>query len=98
GKQLTDFLDRPDRVLAALVDWQAVAVRAFMNEGDGGNGAASASEAITREAPRLQLFADRTNRAIATAAGVSLTLKSATPVLVPGTRTTFSIDLANTGM
>ena len=98
GKPLTDFLDRPDRVLAALVDWQAVAIRAYMNDADGGNGAAAASEAITQEAPRLQLFAARADQAIATAAGISLTLKSSTPVLVPGTRTTFSIDLANTGM
>jgi LmbE family N-acetylglucosaminyl deacetylase len=94
GKPLTAFLDRPDRVLAALVDWRAVAIRAFMNEADGANGAATALEDV----PRFYLFAARTDRAIATAAGVSLTIKSSAPVLVPGTRTIFSIELANTGI
>ena len=35
GKPLTEFLDRPDRVLGALVDWRAVAIRPLANDVNG---------------------------------------------------------------
>jgi LmbE family N-acetylglucosaminyl deacetylase len=97
NKPLTDFVDRPDRVLAALVDWRAMTGPRFIVKVDEPHDE-KALEAMRDQADRILAFAARANRAIATAAGVSLTLKSATPVLVPGTRTTFSIDLANTGI
>ncbi|HEV2828842.1 MAG TPA: PIG-L family deacetylase, partial [Pyrinomonadaceae bacterium] len=83
GKPLTEFLDRQDRVLAALVDWRASqAVPAAAVEGG----------------ERFRLFESRADRALAVAAGISLTLSSRAPVLVPGGQVTFSINLANTGI
>jgi LmbE family N-acetylglucosaminyl deacetylase len=83
GKPLTDFLDRQDRVLAALVDWRATA---------------TAPTTGVTDTERLQLFESRMDRALAVAAGVSLHLSSPTPVLVPGTPATFSVILANAGI
>lgn len=83
GKPLTSFLDRPDRVLAALVDWRA---------------SQSAPESPVADADRLHLFEVRANRALAVASGVSLTLSSRGPALVPGHPTTVSISIANAGM
>jgi hypothetical protein len=84
GRPLTEFIDRPDRVLAALVDWRA-------------------SKSLTDQSPvddpsRYRLFETRADQALAVASGVSLTLTSSAPVLVPGVKTTFSIDVANSGM
>ena len=83
GKPLTDFLDRPDRVLAALVDWRA---------------SQSAPESPVADADRFRLFEARANRALAVAAGVSMALSSRAPVQVPGRPTAFSINLANAGI
>jgi LmbE family N-acetylglucosaminyl deacetylase len=83
GKPLTEFLDRQDRVLAALVDWRA----------------SRTSPAIPiKDADRFRLFEARVDRALAVAAGISLTLSSRASVLVPGSQTTFSINLANAGI
>jgi LmbE family N-acetylglucosaminyl deacetylase len=83
GRPLTDFLDRPDRVLAALVDWRA----------------SQAVPASPVEDPnRFRLFESRASRALAVASGISLKLSSRAPVLVPGVSTTFSIDIANPGV
>ena len=97
GKPLTDFLDRPDRVLAALVDWRAVARRSFSHTIDGVSGPQTAFEQAIGD-PRYNLFEARANHALAVASGVSLTLTSNTPVLVPGVPTTFSINIANPGI
>ncbi len=83
GKPLTDFIDRPDRVLAALVDWRA---------------SQAVPESPVADIDRFRLFESRANRALAVASGVSLTLSSRTPVLVPGIPITFSINIANPGM
>ncbi|MGH9930449.1 MAG: PIG-L deacetylase family protein [Pyrinomonadaceae bacterium] len=83
GKPLTDFLDRPDRVLAALVDWRA---------------SQAAPESPVKDSDRLRLFEARANHALAVASGVTLTLSSSTPVLVPGVATAFSIVVANPGI
>ena len=83
GKPLTDFLDRPDRVLAALVDWRA---------------SQTAADAPSIDLDRFHLFETRVNRALAVASGVSLTLTSRAAALVPGNPTTFSINIANAGM
>jgi len=83
GRPLTDFVDRPDRVLAALVDWRA---------------SQPLPPSPAEDPDRFRLFESRSNRALAIASGVSLTLNSRAAVLVPGTSTTFSIDIANAGM
>ena len=46
-------LDRPDRVLGALVDWRAVAIRALANDVNG---------IAPEDAARLHLFEARANR------------------------------------
>jgi LmbE family N-acetylglucosaminyl deacetylase len=83
GKPLIDFLDRQDRVLAALVDWRA---------------SATPPAAAVTDVERMKLFESRMDRALAAAAGVSLHLSSVSPVLVPGRPTTFSVILANAGI
>ncbi|MCA1574050.1 MAG: PIG-L family deacetylase, partial [Acidobacteria bacterium] len=82
GRPLTEFVDRPDRVLAALVDWRA---------------SQTPEPSPAKDSDRLHLFESRANRALAIASGVSLTLSSRAPVLVPGVNTTFSIEIANAG-
>jgi LmbE family N-acetylglucosaminyl deacetylase len=83
GRALTDFIDRPDRVLGALIDWRA-----------GHTAADSAAE----DPERFRLFESRLDRALAIASGVSLTLDSRAAVLVPGLKTTFTINLSNSGL
>jgi LmbE family N-acetylglucosaminyl deacetylase len=80
---LTEFLDQPERVLAALVDWRA---------------GQSSPESPSTDPDRLHLFESRADKALAIASGVSLTLTSRAPVLVPGMNAKFVIDIANTGM
>ncbi|MEP6819741.1 MAG: PIG-L family deacetylase [bacterium] len=87
GKPLTDFLDRPDRVLAALVDWRASQAAPESPVAD-----------IAQDVSRFRLFQLRGNRALAVASGVSLTLSSRAAALVPGVATTISINIANPGM
>jgi LmbE family N-acetylglucosaminyl deacetylase len=83
GRALTDFIDRPDRILGALIDWRA-----------GHTAADSAAE----DPERFRLFESRLDRALAIASGVTLTLNSRAAVLVPGLNTTFSINIANAGL
>ena len=83
GKPLTDFLDRPDRVLAALVDWRA---------------SEAAPKSPVADPDRFRLFESRVNKALAVASGVSLTLSSRAAALVPGVATTISINVANASM
>jgi LmbE family N-acetylglucosaminyl deacetylase len=80
GRPLSSFLDRPDRVLAVLVGWRASRGRLTLPTGD---------------QERLRLFESRSDRALAVASGLSLTLSSGDTVLVPGVQSTFAIDLAN---
>jgi len=83
GKPLTDFLDRQDRVLAALVDWRA---------------SQTAPTGTIEDIERFRLFEARADRALALAAGVSLSVSPQNAVLIPGVPTTFSITLANYGI
>lgn len=80
GKPLTAFIDQPDRVLAALIDWRA---------------ATTTEDTSSGEPQRARLMSDRLNHALAVAAGVSLTLKASPAALVPGAKVTFSLLLAN---
>lgn len=82
GRPLTEFLDKPDRVLDALISWRT-----------SNFGAQRASD----DPQRARLMESRFNRAIVVVSGVSLTLESRDSVLVPGMSTTFSISLANAG-
>jgi len=82
GRPLTDFVDQPDRVLAALIDWRA----------------SVSVESPAEDSDRFRLFESRANRALAIAAGISLTLNSRANVLVPGLNTTFSINISNPGL
>ncbi len=83
GRPLSNFLDRPDRVLAVLVGWRASrGVPTF----------------LTEDPDRIRLFESRADRALGIATGISLTLSSRSSVLVPGVQSTFSIDLANPGV
>ncbi len=82
GRPLTDFADAPDRVLASLVDWRA---------------GQTGSDSNSAEPHRQRLIEERINKAIALAAGVSLSLISRPAVLVPGVNTTFSIAITNSG-
>ena len=83
GRALTEFVDRPDRVLASLVDWRA----------------AQSADASTGDDPnRVRMFESRASRALATASGVSFKLGARADGLVPGVPAMFSIELANSGM
>ena len=79
GRPLTDFLDQPDRVLEALIDWRA---------------SQSLPASSSDDPSRLRLIESRASRALAIASGVSLTMDSRA-VLVPGVSTTFSINVGN---
>jgi LmbE family N-acetylglucosaminyl deacetylase len=82
GRALTDFIDRPDRVLGALIDWRA---------------GHTAADSPAEDPERFRLFESRLDRALAIASGVTLTLNSRRAVLVPGLNTTFTINLSNAG-
>lgn len=81
-RSLTEFLDHPDKVLAALVDWRA---------------SQSAAEGPVDDLDRSGLFRSRSDRALAIASGVSMTLSARANVLVPGVKTTFTITISNAG-
>jgi len=83
GRPLTDFVNQPDRVLASLIDWHA---------------GQNSSDTTGIDVHRLRLIEDRISKAIGTAAGVSMTLTSREPVLVPGVNTTFAIGITNPGV
>jgi LmbE family N-acetylglucosaminyl deacetylase len=81
-RSLTEFVAQPDRVLDALVDWRSLQ---------------SASEAPADAFDRLPLMAARLGRAFAVASGITLNISSRSAVLVPGVKTTFSVNLSNNG-
>jgi LmbE family N-acetylglucosaminyl deacetylase len=82
GRDLTEFLDQPNRVVDALIK------RRSSNP---------ASESAGGDVYRARLLDDRLDKAIAVAAGVSFTVNANDSVLVPGNKTTFVINLANAG-
>lgn len=94
NKPLTDFLDHPDRILAALVDWRAMSGRSFTQTLDGlADG--SGLESTVEDSARLHLFRVRADKALGVAAGVSLTLGSAARAFVPGMSSTFAVGITN---
>jgi LmbE family N-acetylglucosaminyl deacetylase len=82
GRALTEFVDQPARVLDALIDWR----RAQQN-----------SAPFAGDIDRSRLLLTRANQALAIAAGVGLTIEPRDAVLVAGIKTTFSINLSNSG-
>jgi len=82
GRPLSTFVDRPDRVLAVLIGWRA---------------SRGLQSLVTGDQERFRLFESRSDRALAVATGISLTLSSRDTLLVPGVQSTFSVDLANPG-
>jgi LmbE family N-acetylglucosaminyl deacetylase len=81
GRPLTEFLDQPGRVRDSLIKWRV----------------SNSADASVGDAHRLQLLDARFSKALALASGISLVLKSRDSVLIPGNKTTFTINLANSG-
>ncbi len=82
GRPLTEFVDQPGRVLDALIAWR----RLYQD-----------SKATPGDDERSRLMDSRVSQALATAAGIALTVNSRDALLVPGVKTTFSINLSNSG-
>jgi LmbE family N-acetylglucosaminyl deacetylase len=81
GRPLTELLDEPEKVLNALIDWRLTLPSAVM----------------PLEGQRLKLVLSRVSHALAVASGTSLSLHSATPVIVPGSNGKFTVTLVNSG-
>ncbi|MDQ1639988.1 MAG: hypothetical protein QOF62_3327 [Pyrinomonadaceae bacterium] len=79
---LIDFLDQPVVVLESLIEWRK---------------ANPAIEASSRDPQRAQMMKARFDRALATAANISLTITPGDEVLIPGNKNTFTLDLENNG-
>ncbi|HKP47349.1 MAG TPA: PIG-L family deacetylase [Pyrinomonadaceae bacterium] len=78
---LTDFVDQPVVVLETLIEWRK----------------AHPVDATASDPTRAMLMKQRFDRAIATAANVSLSLSSRDELLVPGTTNTLSVNIENNG-
>jgi LmbE family N-acetylglucosaminyl deacetylase len=82
GRTLAEIVDQPDRVLNALIDWRR-------HTGPG---------SLSGDDPRrARMMAERTDRAIAVAAGITVKVSSQSDVLVPGTLGRFTITVSNAG-
>ncbi|HEV2884534.1 MAG TPA: PIG-L family deacetylase [Pyrinomonadaceae bacterium] len=81
-KPLTELLNQPELVFENLVRWR------LKN---------AAAPAAAEENHRAVLFEARLNKALAIASGVSLTISPGYPVLIPGRKTTASVNLSNAG-
>lgn len=82
GRSLTQILDQPDRILNALIDWRRR------------TGSRSAGES---DAQRSQLVSARIDRALAVAAGVTVSVSASSDILVPGTPNAFTVNISNEG-
>ena len=82
GRSLTEFLDEPDRILEALINWRL----------------SSADDKPPSDDPdRVRMIEARINKALAAAAGVALNVTAGAPLLIPGNKTTFAVNLTNSG-
>ncbi|HBB88804.1 MAG TPA: hypothetical protein DC047_14430 [Blastocatellia bacterium] len=79
---LIDFLDQPVVVLESLIEWRK---------------ANSAVEASSPDPPRAQMMKARFDHALAIAANISLRLTVDNDLLIPGKKTTFTLNLENSG-
>ncbi|MDQ3472778.1 MAG: PIG-L family deacetylase [Acidobacteriota bacterium] len=82
GRTLSEIIDQPDRVLNALIDWRRRTGPGVLGSDDPHRG---------------RMMAERTDRAIAIAAGISAKVTSQGTVSVPGTLERFSINISNAG-
>src|SRR6185503_7856756 len=82
GRDLKELLDQPGVVLEALVKQRM---------------RSPSPEAAGDDSNRLRLLEARLDKAIALAAGVSLTIHPSDSVLVPGSNTKFTVNLTNSG-
>ena len=81
GRSLTQILDQPDRILNALIDWRR-----------------RARGASTEEDPqRSRLVSARIDRALALAAGVTVSVSANSDISVPGTPNAFTVNISNEG-
>lgn len=83
GRPLTEFITEPDRVLNALISWR--------------RSQRTSTSLPLEQSHRLGLVAERGSRALGLTSGVLLTLKCDDSILVPGTISRFTVNLANTG-
>ena len=79
---LTDFLDQPVVVLESLIEWRK---------------ANPSSEASSSDPLRAQMMKARFDHALAVAANISLRLTVDDDLLIPGKKTTFTLNLENSG-
>ncbi len=79
---LTDFLDQPVVVLESLIEWRK---------------ANPSAETNAQDPQRAQMMKARFDHALAVAANVSLAITPDEEVLVPGNKTTFTVNLENNG-
>ena len=82
GRALSEIIDQPDRVLNALIDWRRRAPKASPNGND---------------PQRAQLMTERTDRALAVAAGIMLAISSPASALLRETPARFTLNLSNSG-
>ncbi|HET6892587.1 MAG TPA: PIG-L family deacetylase [Pyrinomonadaceae bacterium] len=82
-RPLIDFVDMPARVLNGLIAWRRRLVRS--------------PEISPEHSHRARLIYERGNRALALASGTALTVAARSSELVPGARTTFTVNLSNLG-
>ncbi len=82
GRPLTDFIDMPDRILNALIDWRR---------------SRSPSDIPREHSQRSRLLWKRVNRALSVASGITLTVGSRSSVLVRDNLTSFHVNLSNAG-
>ncbi len=82
GRNLSEILDQPDRVLNALIDWRR---------------RTGAGSTAGEDAQRSRLISERVDHALALAAGITVKVSSQGTALVPGTLARFSINLSNAG-
>ncbi|HZE63083.1 MAG TPA: PIG-L family deacetylase, partial [Pyrinomonadaceae bacterium] len=79
---LTDFLDQPVVVLESLIEWRK---------------SNPAVEASSPDPQRAQMMKARFDHALATAANIALAIMPDDEVLIPGNKTTFTVNLENNG-
>src|SRR6266404_2353484 len=79
---LTDFLDQPVVVLESLIEWRK---------------SNPSVEANSPDPQRAQMMKARFDHALAVAANISLTITPDEEVLIPGNKTTFTVNLENNG-
>jgi LmbE family N-acetylglucosaminyl deacetylase len=82
GPDLKQFLDQPGPLLDAMVKQRL---------------RSPGPEPAADDSNRVRLMESRLDKAIALAAGVSLTIHPSDSILVPGSKTTFTVNLTNSG-